>query len=65
MIQKVLRIHPVTRVRINKNRTTANVKTKRKSNANFKITLKLVNKKLNNIRIHLFPVTIVAFLVVY
>ncbi|EGD48614.1 hypothetical protein Cpap_3036 [Ruminiclostridium papyrosolvens DSM 2782] len=65
MIQKVLRIHPVTRVRINKNRTTTNVKTKRKSNANFKITLKLVNKKLNNIRIHLFPVTIVAFLVVY
>lgn len=65
MIQKVLRIHPVTRVRINKNRTTTNVKTKRKSNANFKITLKLVNKKLNNIRIHLFPVTIVVFLVVY
>ncbi len=65
MIQKVLRIHPVTRVRINKNRTTTNVKTKRKSNANFKITLKLVNKKLNNSRIHLFPVTIVAFLVVY
>lgn len=65
MIQKVLRIHPVTRVRINKNRTTTNVKTKRKSNANFKITLKLVKKKLNNSRIHLFPVTIVAFLVVY
>lgn len=65
MIQKVLRIHPVTRVRINKNRTTTNVKTKRKCNANFKITLKLVNKKLNNSRIHLFPVTIVAFLVVY
>ncbi|EPR13473.1 hypothetical protein L323_04970 [Ruminiclostridium papyrosolvens C7] len=45
MIHKVLRIYPVTRVHRNKNRTFNNVKTKRKSNVNFKITLKLVNKK--------------------
>ena len=45
MIHKVLRIYPVDRVHINKNRTSNNVKTKRKSNVNFKITLKLVKKK--------------------
>ncbi len=46
MIHKVLKVSPVIRVLRNKNRAFTNkIKTKRKSNVNFKITLKLVNKK--------------------
>ncbi len=46
MIHKVLRISPVVKARRNKNRpSNNNIKTKRKSNLNFKITLKLINKK--------------------